>query len=160
MDMPGIRYHGNGAFEGDKDRAGDNDDSGFYNTRGRSTFSGPKPMPIIIDGQRTEGSQMLDALEMMASDIEEVEVLQAWQALAYTHGAIDGAIVVKTRGFEPQERVKSKGALYTPLGLSGDGMLKQGAMVVAPNRKGRYRLLVDVASENGIRSIERSIAIE
>lgn len=104
-------------------------------------------------GSRVENEQKADVLQMSADEIETVELLRPWQALAYTWGAVDGAIKVMTRGAD-KSKVRSKGIFYTPFGLS----------VVKGNPKetvtpGKYRLLMDVVSPTDITSFERDIVV-
>lgn len=108
---------------------------------------------ILLDGSRVENEQKADVLQMSADEIETVELLRPWQALAYTWGAVDGAIKVTTRGAD-KSKVRSKGIFYTPFGLS----------VVKGNPKatvtpGKYRLLMDVVSPTDITSFERDIVV-
>ncbi len=104
-------------------------------------------------GSRVENEQKADVLQMSADEIETVELLRPWQALAYTWGAVDGAIKVMTRGAD-KSKVRSKGIFYTPFGLS----------VVKGNPKttvtpSKYRLLMDVVSPTGITSFERDVVV-
>lgn len=122
--------------------------------RGMSTLNASSEgLVILLDGSRVENEQKADVLQMSADEIETVELLRPWQALAYTWGAVDGAIKVTTRGAD-KSKVRSKGIFYTPFGLS----------VVKGNPKatvtpGKYRLLMDVVSPTGITSFERDIVV-
>ena len=122
--------------------------------RGMSTLNASSEgLVILLDGSRVENEQKADVLQMSAGEIETVELLRPWQALAYTWGAVDGAIKVMTRGAD-KSKVRSKGIFYTPFGLS----------VVKGNPKatvtpGKYRLLMDVVSPTGITSFERDIVV-
>lgn len=118
-----------------------------------STLSGGGTIPILLDGIRIDGDLIGNTLGMSADDIEEVEVLQAWQTLAYVGGAIDGAIRVVTRSPNKLSKVRTTGTFYTPMGLSEHS----GRPVVVS--AGRYRLLLDVVSPEGIASCERSIVV-
>lgn len=109
---------------------------------------------ILLDGSRVENEQKDNIMQMSADEIEDVELLAPWQAIAYTWGAIDGAIKVTTRGAD-KSKVRSKGIFYTPLGLS---VVKETPKTtVAP---GKYRLLMDVVSPIGITSLEREIVVK
>lgn len=136
----------------DKGRMTD-DETGLYNRRGFSTFTGKESLPILLDGTRLMGSMISPILKMSAEEIESVEMLQAWQALAYTWGALDGAIKVTTRGFNKPQNIRAKGTFYTPMGLSAAEQPKQD---MAP---GNYRLLVDVLSPHGITSYEHDVVV-
>lgn len=122
--------------------------------RGMSTLNAnSEGLVILLDGSRVENEQKADVLQMSADEIETVELLRPWQALAYTWGAVDGAIKVTTRGAD-KSKVRSKGIFYTPFGLS----------VVKGNPKatvtpGKYRLLMDVVSPTGITSFERDVVV-
>lgn len=122
--------------------------------RGMSTLNASNEgLVILLDGSRVENEQKADVLQMSADEIETVELLRPWQALAYTWGAVDGAIKVMTRGAD-KSKVRSKGIFYTPFGLS----------VVKGNPKatvtpGKYRLLMDVVSPTDITSFERDIVV-
>lgn len=122
--------------------------------RGMSTLNAnSEGLVILLDGSRVENEQKADVLQMSADEIETVELLRPWQALAYTWGAVDGAIKVMTRGAD-KSKVRSKGIFYTPFGLS----------VVKGNPKttvtpGKYRLLMDVVSPTDITSFERDIVV-
>ncbi len=122
-------------------------------TRGESTLSGGS-LALLLDGIRVEGYELDNLLNMSAFDIESVELLQAWEALPYVSGAINGAIMVTLRK-STSRKVRSKGIYYTPMGLSvADGGRKTE---VEP---GRYRLLVDVVSADGITSYERGVVVK
>lgn len=122
--------------------------------RGMSTLNASSEgLVILLDGSRVENEQKADVLQMSADEIETVELLRPWQALAYTWGAVDGAIKVTTRGAD-KSKVRSKGIFYTPFGLS----------VVKGNPKatvtpGKYRLLMDVVSPTDITSFERDVVV-
>lgn len=122
--------------------------------RGMSTLNASSEgLVILLDGSRVENEQKADVLQMSADEIETVELLRPWQALAYTWGAVDGAIKVMTRGAD-KSKVRSKGIFYTPFGLS----------VVKGNPKatvtpGKYRLLIDVVSPTDITSFEREVVV-
>lgn len=122
--------------------------------RGMSTLNAnSEGLVILLDGSRVENEQKADVLQMSADEIETVELLRPWQALAYTWGAVDGAIKVTTRGAD-KSKVRSKGIFYTPFGLS---VVKGNPKTtVAP---GKYRLLIDVVSPTDITSFERDIVV-
>lgn len=122
--------------------------------RGMSTLNASSEgLVILLDGSRVENEQKADVLQMSADEIETVELLRPWQALAYTWGAVDGAIKVMTCGAD-KSKVRSKGIFYTPFGLS---VVKGNPKTtVAP---GKYRLLMDVVSPTDITSFERDIVV-
>ena len=128
-------------------------------TRGASTLQGSSVLTILVDGIREDNYDLI--MEMPAAEIESVQLLRPWQTLAYTFGAINGAILVKTRSYNRREPLSSKGAMYTPTGLSP--MSYPYKEIALPAMKcsnpGRYRLLVDVITDEGIRSYERTFNV-
>ena len=140
-------------------QAGSGSSYKISSNRGVSTPS--SYIPIILDGVRFGPSDYDYLLNMPAFEIEFVQVLKAWQALAYTYGAIDGAILVKTRSYKERPPLPSKGAMYSPMGLSP---LSYPFKEYAPEpwkaeKPGRYRLLVDVITESGVQSYEKSFEV-
>lgn len=129
----------------------------FYTTRGVSTLKG-SPLPIIIDGVKLDTTMVGHILSMPAFEIKEVELLRPWQALQYTSGAIDGAVLVKTRNRTKALGITSKGTYYTPIGLTGSTNRKSH-FSSTPTVPGTYRLLVDIVSELGIRSYEKLVTV-
>jgi len=114
-------------------------------------------VPLIIDGSRViNEEQYLMILEMGSFEIESVQYLRPWQALAYTYGAIDGVIVVKTREYKERDPLPSKGATYSPTGLSplSHPYKETASPVMECSKPGNYRLMVDVVSDSGIQSYE------
>jgi len=128
----------------------------FYSSRGASTLK-QQELPIIIDGIKLDSELIQNNLSMPAFDIEEVELLRPWQAILYAHGAIDGAILVKTRK-SLNAPIISKGTYYTPLGLSGKNK-EEPSLLKAPNTPGTYRLLIDIISLSSIQSFEKEITV-
>jgi len=128
-------------------------------TRGASTLQGSSGLTILVDGIREDNYDLI--MEMPAAEIESVQLLRPWQTLAYTFGAINGAILVKTRSYNRREPLSSKGAMYTPTGLSPMSYpyKKRPASTLTCNEPGHYRLLVDVITDEGIRSYERTFNV-
>ena len=128
-------------------------------SRGASTLKGSNVVPILIDGVREDSNDHL--MEMPAAQIESVELLRAWQTLAYTFGAMNGVIIVKTRDYKKKEPLPSKGAMYTPTGLSplSSPYKNMSAPAQTCNKPGRYRLLVDVITKSDVRSYERTFEV-
>ena len=115
QDMPGIRVMGENATN--IDGAGLSIHSEAWHirpTRGNSTLAGAE-IPVLLDGSRVELNSIL---HMPVEEIESVEYLKAWQALAYVAGAIDGAIFIRTRDKDTPDALPSKGCFVLPLGLS------------------------------------------
>jgi hypothetical protein len=125
--------------------------------RGASLIKG-NSIPILVDGVKFSKQDYDFILFMPAFEIESVELLRAWQTLAYVTGAINGAILVKTRGYREREPLPSKGAMYTPTGLSKlGGTMKEHPWVA--DKPGAYRLIVDVFSPEGIQSYEHRFEV-
>ena len=130
----------------------------IHTTRGASILGREYSLPVIIDRAKYEQTDLDFILYMPASEIETVELLQAWQTLAYTSGAIHGAILVKTRNYKDRPPLPSKGAMYTPTGLSAqNGTFKQQPWVA--DKPGVYRLVVDVFTDSYVQSYEQSFEV-
>jgi len=128
-------------------------------TRGGSTFRRSKDgMPILVDGVRFTKDDYDHILYMPAQEIESAQVLRAWQTLAYTFGAIDGAILVKTRSSVTQYEPPTKGAFYSPMGISKLSNTFEPQPWKA-DKPGRYRLLVDVFTDTGVQSYEHPFEV-
>ena len=129
-------------------------DYAIYPSRGISSLGGGTQVVMLIDGKRTH-EPLISLLEMSSFEIESVEYLRPWQAITYTFGASNGAINVITRGYQKPANVKSKGAIYTPMGLS---TAPEISLLVAET-PGKYRLFVDVVSPSGIQSYETVVNV-
>jgi hypothetical protein len=119
-------------------------------------------VPLIIDGSRiSDTDQYLSILEMGTFELESVQYLRPWQASAYTFGAIDGVIVVKTRGYKEQDPSPSKGATYAPTGLSplSYPYKEVASPALKCSKPGNYRLIVDVITDSDIRSYEHAFQV-
>jgi len=121
--------------------------------RGLSTF-GSNWVTFIIDGTRIEhGDELNNLMEMAASEIESVELLQSWQTNAVTFGAIGGCIYIKTRNVNRNmDEIRSKGIYYTPVGLTTNACVLQRAPYVAQHI-GNYRLVVDAIGRDSVQTI-------
>jgi hypothetical protein len=135
-------------------------------TRGNSTLgtnSGEDihmiALPILVDGIRTEDYDII--FNMSSAEIESVRLLHAWETLGYTFGAINGAILITTRGAQKREPLPSKGAMYSPTGLSP--LSYPYKKVALPDLKcskpGNYRLIVDVITNSDIHSYEHAFQV-
>ena len=111
-------------------------------------------MVMLVDGFRVDNNDVI--MEMPASEIESVRLLRAWESLAYTFGAINGCIDVKTRHFNKRKPIPSKGAMYTPTGLSplSHPYKEIASPAMECTKPGNYRLLVDVITDSDIQSYE------
>ena len=126
-------------------------------TRGSSVF-GNNSLPILMDGAKFTNQDYDFILFTPAFEIESVELLRPWQTLAYTNGAINGAILVKTRAYKDRPPLPSKGAMYTPIGISKLNGTFQPEKWEA-NQSGFYRLIVDVFTDKEIRSYEHRFEV-
>ena len=127
------------------------------NKRGVSLF-GDNSLPILMDGVKFTSDDYDFILYTPAFEIESVELLRPWQTLAYTNGAINGAILVKTRAYKDRPPLPSKGAMYTPTGISKlDGTFQPEKWIA--NQSGLYRLIVDVFTDKEIRSYEHRFEV-
>lgn len=130
--------------------------------RGPSLLNGGNSIPIIIDNsvfrvdeKGTVGGQELDVILSMPSfEIESVEYLRSWQSNAFLPGALNGAILVKTRNSLKGYNVPSKGMFYSPMGLS-KGLASNLEMKLVAERVGSYRLIVDIITRTGVYSCEQ-----
>ncbi len=155
---------GHGDDSGDKNQPVDKiDNYEWIIVSNRSQFSIGKHasdgVALVIDGTKCERYNYNLWFEMPAMDIESVEYISPAQALAYVAYAPEGAVMVKTRKAGPPEPKPSKGTLYRAPGLTVSRMAGNAEPVV-PTSPGRYRLIVDVTGEDGVRSYVRTIEVE
>jgi len=118
-------------------------------TRGNSTLKGSS-FVLLVDGVRQD-YDIESVLEMPSFDIESVQLLRPWEALAYVSFALDGAISVKTRFGSKKMSVVSKGTYYTPMGLS-EATSTRSSSGTKPDAKSR--MLVDIVDGKDIWSFE------
>lgn len=153
-----------------------NDSQGNWSiksTRGASILGDKKPdvsgtmknktgvvseIALIVDGSRYDPEMFGLILGMPADDIESVEQLAPYEALAIAAFAIDGAVVVTTRtAIKPNKR-KSRGAICRPMGLTMAKSIER--RLTAPSTPGKYRLQIDVVTKDGVRSLERQFTVK
>ena len=122
-------------------------------TRGTATLH-PIPIPLLIDGVRTTNYDFY--MDMPAFEIETVRFLQPWETIAYTYGGMHGAVLIKTRNYKEPEPLPSKGAMYSPTGLSplSHPYKEMASPVMKCDKPGNYRLIVDVITDSDIQSYE------
>ena len=115
-------------------------------TRRASTVT-KKPLPVLVDGERWTAEEANQLLNMR--DVDYVELLTPQKALAVVAGAIDGALIVRTKRWE-KEIVNSKGVHYTPpFGIANLDIERDYEKVYkAPNEPGKYNLFVDVINKD------------
>lgn len=116
-------------------------------SRRPSTLSGKKPLPVIVDGSHwtaEEANQMLDM-----NNVDYVELLTPVKAQQIVPGAIDGALVVRTKKWA-KETINSKGIHYTPpLGIANlDVERNKERVYKTPETPGRYRIFIDIVNED------------
>ena len=120
----------------------------LQSTRGTSALKGSS-LVLLVDGTRQD-YEIESVLDMPAFEIESVKLLKPWETLAYVHGALDGAVLVKTRLGNKKATV-SKGTYYSPMGLS---VVKRDHIKQVGQRKDNCRMLVDVVDGTDIWSFE------
>ena len=92
---------------------------------------------------------------MPAFEIESVEYLRPWEALTYTSGAPNGAINICTRSYHNMPKAKSKGTIYTPMGLTP----RTEMPMLKADTPGNYRLIIDIIAPQGIHSYESVVKV-
>ncbi len=129
--------------------------------RGASSMNGGDKskgtLPIIVDGTKYDVDMFNTAFEMPASEIETVEYMRPWQAIAYTSGALDGAIFVTTRRYSKSSERQSKGIFYSPFGLTCG--FEPNNPTHYPSTAGKYVLVYDVFSANGPKSVYQIVNV-
>ena len=155
--MPGIHI----TYDPTLDYTMDQDDKEISGSKykivsNRGISASSSYIPIIIDKTRFGVEDYEYVLNTPAFDIEFVQILKPWQALAYTYGALDGAILVKTRSYKERPPLPSKGAMYSPMGLSPFSypFKEYTPEPWKAEKVGTYRLKVDVISDTEVKSYE------
>lgn len=116
-------------------------------SRRPSTLDGTKPLPVYVDGSQwtaEEANQMLDM-----NQVDYVELLTPIKAQQIVPGAVDGALIIRTKKWE-KETIISKGIHYTPpLGIANLDLERNKERVYkAPEPPGRYRIFIDIIGED------------
>ncbi len=126
----------------------------------KSSLFSPDSVVILVDGCRMTADELFNSVSL--NDVYSVEFLSHWQALAVVAGAINGALVIKTKMYQVnRDEVIPKGVLYTPTGIANLRMPPYPLKTHAPMEKGTYRLVVDrISKEKGIRTVEKLIMVE
>lgn len=129
--------------------------------RGASSMNGGDKskgtLPLIVDGTKYDVDMFTSAFEMPATEIETVEYMRPWQAIAYTSGALDGAIFVTTRRYSKSSEKQSKGIFYSPFGLTCSDEPHNPTHY--PSTVGRYVLVYDVFSADGPMSLYQIVNV-
>lgn len=160
-DMPGItvckeeKEDGtSGNYQGSEWVIFSNRGPSVLSSRNSDSNSQNNNLPILVDRMLFHKDQYEFLLSMPAFEIESVEFLRPWQTIAYLHGAINGAILIKTRSYKERPDLPSKGSMYTPTGLSpfsGQAVVPRSWTAF---HSGRYRLVVDVFTDTSVQSYE------
>lgn len=132
----------------------------LLSNRGRSTSNLEETNPgmaLVIDGMRVENKEFDMYLGWPAQNIESVEQISVGEALMYAK-TLDGAIIVKTRGWTSNKPVKSKGTIVRPMGLS-NLTASTDEKAIAPTREGDYRLMVDIIGPDGVTSLSSPLKV-
>lgn len=140
---------------------------GIFSTRGVSVMRGsedphdyqPGEMPIILDGVLTDTHQVITLYPPQV--IRSIERLTPAKALAYTSVAMNGALLIKTRGWKETEFV-SKGIHYMPEGLSPLALPPPSlpCTVRVPDKEGVYLIVAEgIDGEGNPRRFTREIRV-
>ncbi len=128
----------------------------LVSTRGVATLSGSAHVSIMVDNdlfKNREGDFAM-MLDMSADDIESVEYMSPWKALAYTSDAFNGLLHVRTRNthIQPPE---TRGSYFTFTGLA------PSLPISAPiaTKAGNFTLVIDVISPQGIGTFYQDIVV-
>ena len=128
----------------------------LVSTRGASTLSGSPHVSIMVDNdlfKNREGDFAM-MLDMSADDIESVEYMSPWKALAYTSDAFYGLLHVRTRNTHIQSP-ETRGSYFTLTGLAPT--LPISAPIA--RKAGNYTLVIDVISPQGIGTFYKEISV-
>ena len=128
----------------------------LVSTRGASTLSGSPHVSIMVDNdlfKNREGDFAM-MLDMSADDIESVEYMSPWKALAYTSDAFYGLLHVRTRNTHIQSP-ETRGSYFTLTGLAPT--LPISAPIA--RKAGNYTLVIDVISPQGIGTFYQDIVV-
>ncbi len=128
----------------------------LVSTRGVATLSGSAHVSIMVDNdlfKNREGDFAM-MLDMSADDIESVEYMSPWKALAYTSDAFNGLLHVRTRNTHIQSP-ETRGSYFTLTGLAPT--LPISAPIA--RKAGNYTLVIDVISPQGIGTFYQDIVV-
>ncbi|WP_287621053.1 hypothetical protein [Parabacteroides sp.] len=129
---------------------------GIFTTRGASSVGNNTgshslregELAVLLDGTLVEIQHVIDSYS--PQQISSIERLTPSQALVYTPWGFNGAILIRTRGWEKPE-VKTKGMLYQPEGLSpwATTLPAQPDSICLPTKEGYYRIIVEGIDRGG-----------
>lgn len=128
-------------------------------TRRPSTLGGKHEIKILIDGAVCSATEAMNMI--VVEQLKSVEFLKPGRAMLVTHGAINGALVIETKGYEKQ-KIESKGIQYLPpMGISNMDVERPINHWKVPTEKGKYNILVDIISaRKGTQSYVFPIVVE
>lgn len=131
--------------------------SGIYSTRGSSTLEGSSSVSVMVDNtlhtyDKDYGFGSL--MNMPSQEIESVEYMKPWKALAYTSSAFNGLIMIYTRDSH-QKPKQSRGTYVTLQGLTP---------IVAPRRPvvhtmGDNTLIIDILSPDVCLTLHKKVTV-
>ena len=105
---------------------------------------------VLVDGMRISHNE---AMQFLPFELSTVEYLPPHEALKTVYGAINGALVIKTRGVKKNKKdIPAQGIQYMPMGLANMDILPtewERQSYKVPTQEGKYRVLVDKVSDKG-----------
>ena len=116
---------------------------------------------VLVDGMRISHNE---AMQFLPFELSTVEYLPPHEALKTVYGAINGALVIKTRGVKKNKKdIPAQGIQYIPMGLANMDFTHtewENPTYKVPTQEGKYRILVDRVSDKGqVHSYEYSIEV-
>lgn len=128
----------------------------LVSTRGVATLSGSAHVSLMVDNDLFKNgvNDFKMMLDMSADDIESVEYMSPWKALAYTSDAFNGLLHVRTRNTHIQSP-ETRGSYFTLTGLAPT--LPISAPIA--RKAGNYTLVIDVISPQGIGTFYQDIVV-
>lgn len=116
---------------------------------------------VLVDGMRISHNE---AMQFLPFELSTVEYLPPHEALKTVYGAINGALVIKTRGVKKNKKdIPAQGIQYIPMGLANMDFTHtewENQAYKVPTKEGKYRVLVDKTSDKGqMHSYEYSIEV-
>ena len=128
----------------------------LVSTRGVATLSGSAHVSLMVDNDLFKNgvNDFKMMLDMSADDIESVEYMSPWKALAYASDAFNGVVHIRTRDshIQPPE---TRGSYFTFTGLA------PSLPISAPiaTKAGNFTLVIDVISPQGIGTFYQDIVV-
>ena len=128
----------------------------LVSTRGVATLSGSAHVSLMVDNDLFKNgvNDFKMMLDMSANNIESVEYMPPWKALAYASDAFNGVVHIRTRDshIHPPE---TRGSYFTFTGLA------PSLPISAPiaTKAGNFTLVIDVISPQGIGTFYQDIVV-